>query len=173
MSQVHSVSIPEYKIDKKPDYEEVGRKIDEAIITYLSHTGRKVGLRYLSLQDHLGLTSDELIKIILETGTDRYDPGRKMSVAHDFYSEKGVELFVMPVTVDDSLHVSAGVIKDFYEGALVDRGYSLRIDLVVIYNLDHLVPIPIQYEDGPGEGDYKFRYPDRKADSVLGIIQVQ
>lgn len=168
---IHKVHIPEYKVGEKPDYRAVGRKIDEEI--KLHFLGKRVGLRYLSLQDHPGHTLDTLTQIIIQTGTDRYDPKRKMSVAHDFYDEKGVELFVMPVTVNAELRVSENTISDFWDGALEDRGYSLRIDLVVIYDLEQLEKIDIRYEDGNvGEGDYKFRFPARKADAILGIIQI-
>jgi hypothetical protein len=171
MKRTYTISIPEYTVLTKPDYAIVGAKIDEAIQAYF--TGKKAALRYLSLRDHPGLSLDDLTNIITTSGTDRYDSDRKMSVAHDFYAEKGVELFVMPVEVTNKLNISAGIIRDFYEGALQDRGYSLRIDMVVVYDLDQLEEISITYDDGRvGEGDYKFKYPERKQEAVLGIIQI-
>lgn len=169
MKPVFSVSLPEYTLDKQPNYNVVGGRIDEVIKEQFKNY--RIALRYLSLQDHQSLTADELINIINRTGTDKYDPERKMSVAHDFYSEKGVEMFAVPIPKFSDLD-SMGVIKDFYEGALVDRGYSLRIDLVVVYDLDQLESIPIQYDDGVGEDAFKFKYPENKADAVLGFVKV-
>ena len=166
-----TVAIPEYTTSQKPNYIVVGKKIDEVIEEHF--LGLSVALRYLSLEDHSSKSLNELTKIIQKTGTDRYDPERKMSVAHDFYSEKGVELFAVPVKVTLGFQVSPDTIADFYEGALEDRGYPIRIDVVVVYDLAQLEKIDIKYENGDiGEGDYKFRFPERKADAVLGIIQV-
>ncbi len=126
----------------------------------------------MSLQDHPGKSLDELIEIITKTGTDRYNISRKMAVAHDFYSDKGIEIFAVPAEVNKELDISAEAIQDFYEGALKDRGYSLKIDLVVIYDLEQLELIPIKYDDGIGKDAYKFRYPSRKSDAVLGFIKI-
>lgn len=169
MKPVYSISIPDYSANAKPDYSAVGALIDNAIKTYFNG---KIAVRYLSMQDHKGLHVDELIKIINETGIDKYDPNRKLSVAHDLYTNKGVELFAVPAEVNPQLNISTEAIQDFYEGAIQDRGYLLKIDLVVIYNLNQLELIPIRYDDGIGEDAYRFRHPDHKKEAVLGYIKI-
>lgn len=169
MKPVYVLSIPEYRADSKPNYTAVGSIIDNTI---KDHFSGKIALRYLSMQDHPDISLDKLIKIIDETGTDKYAPGRKMSVAHDFYSEKGVGLFAVPAEISPKLNISKEALKDFYEGAIHDRGYSLRIDLVVIYDLNLLESIPIQYVNGVGKDAYKFRKPNQKEDAVLGFIKL-
>ena len=56
---------------------------------------------------------------------------------------------------------------DFYESAYAERGYSLRLDLLIVYDLNHLEAVP---EDDPK--GYAFKYPDRKKDALLGIIHI-
>ena len=42
-----------------------------------------------------------------------------------------------------------------------------------VHDLDKLEDVKIKYDDGNiGEGDYKFRYPNKKAEAILGVIQV-
>lgn len=170
MKPSYSLHIPEYSIQLQPDYKKIGVLIDDEVKKRFF--GRHVAIRYLSLQDHTGLELDNLIQIIDETGSDRYDPERKMSVAHDFYTEKGVELFAVPAIVDAHLDISSDSIKDFFEGAKIDRGYSLKIDLLVIYDADKLDNIPIKYDDGIGKESFKFKDPNNKQDAVLGFIKI-
>lgn len=171
MHQIYSVSIPEYKIQQKPNYTTVGRVIDECIKEHF--LDKEIAIRCLSLQDHQGLSVEELIAIIEKTGTDKYDPKRKMSVSHDFYSQKGVELFATPIKVTPNLTLMDEIIKDFYEGAKVDRGYSLKIDLLVIYDLYRLQEIPIIYDDGVGHEAYRFKNAQKKSDALLGFIRIE
>lgn len=165
---VYSVTLPENTIDKKPDYQFLGKTIDNALKKYFLN--KSIAIRCISMSDHTEKSVDDLINIIQTTGTDRYDPQRKMSVAHDFYTEKGVEIFATPVTVTHTMILMNEVIKDFYEGALQDRGYSLKIDLIIIYDISQLQIIPIQYEDGIGEESFKFKHSDKKNEAVMGII---
>lgn len=166
---VFSISIPEYSSTNKPDYKTIGKRIHSVIKDHFPT--KHLVIRCLSLQDHPGMQIDDLIHIISESGTDRYDKNRKMSVAHDFYTEKGVELFATPY--DGKAETITEIIEDMYESTLGDRGYSLKVDLMVIYDQDQLELVPIKYDDGGiGTGDYKFRYPERKADAVLGFIKI-
>jgi hypothetical protein len=170
MKPVYSLDVPEYTTDQAVDYVTIGQKIDKVIVE--NFAGRPVALRYLSLHDHPSLSLAELIETIDRMGTDKYDPARQMSVAHDFYIEKGVELFAVAAAVGPDLGVSAETLQDFAEGAIEDRGQALRIDLVVVYDLLQLEPIPIEYPDGMGNDAFKFKNPSNKPDSVLGFIKI-
>ncbi len=171
MKPVYLVSVPEYNLAQKPDYEKIGNTIDEEIKKNFSD--KHIATRCLSMQDHPNMTIDTLIEYIDKNGTDKYDIGKKMSVAHDFYTEKGVELFASPIFVSPQLKHMSEVIKDFYEGALEDRGYAVKIDLILVYNLDKLELIPIQYDDGIGNDAFKFKNPKNKQEAVLGFIKIQ
>jgi hypothetical protein len=170
MKPVLSISIPKYRINKKPNYSAIGEKLENIIKK--NFFNKDIAVRCLSLRDHPKKSLEELIAIIEEKGTDRYDPKRKMSVAHDFYTEKGVELFASPVKVTDNLDFMADVLRDFYEGAVEDRGYSMKIDLIVVYDRKKLRLIPIQYEDGIGNEAFSFLRPKRKSEAVIGFIKI-
>jgi len=164
-----TVTIPDYVIGHKPDYIAIGEKIDKIIKDHFSR--KSIAIRCLSLQDHPGMTTDELIGIISKSGTDRYDPQRKLSVAHDFYAEKGVELFASPY--DNKAETISEIIEDMYESALGDRGYSIKVDLMVVYDQAQLDIIPIKYDDGGvGTGDFKFKDPKHKQNAVVGFIKI-
>ncbi len=170
MKHVYAISLPGYHKGSKPDCEYIGKLLDDTIKAHFM--SQHIAIRALSLQDHPDKSTDDLITIISETGTDKYDPARKMSVAHDFYTDKGVEIFATPVKVTDDLRLMNEVLKDFYEGALGDRGYSLKIDLLVIYDFDQLVTIPIRYDDGVGKEAFKFKDPDKKSNTLRGFIKI-
>jgi hypothetical protein len=170
MKPVFSASVPEYRVDHKPNYERIGKIIDQVISA--NFNSKNVAIRCLSLQDHPGLSIEDLVKTIEKLGTDKYDPQRRMSVAHDFYTKKGVDIFASEVKVNSKLTLMDEVIKDFYEGALADRGYSLKIDLITIYDKSQLDALPIQYADGVGQDAFRFKYPDKKTDAILGFITI-
>ena len=170
MKPVYTVSIPDYKTEGKPTYEKWGLSIDTVL--RLNFFGKKIAVRYLSTEDHAGMSAEELIKIIETTGTDKYDPNRKMSVAHDFYAEKGIDLFAVKADVDDELNISAQALEDFFEGAIMDRGYAIQPNVLVVYDRDQLETISIVYDDGVGEDGYKFKNAEKKADAVLGFIKI-
>ena len=168
---IYKIALPDYRLDRPLDYATIGQRVDAVIRRHFQ--GRAAGLRYLGLQDHPGMSLQQLPDVILTEGTDRYDPERQMSVAHDWYVGFGVELFVGRVQVDDSMEYFAEVSKLFVEGARVDRGYSVRVDLITVYDLDQLECIPIEH--GPGDIEdcgHRFKFPERKAESVLGVVQI-
>ena len=166
---VYSISLPEYRVDQKPDYEDVGAKIDVTI--QKNFLGKKVCIRALGSQDHT-LSKENLVKRIMEEGTDKYDPN-KQSFWHgwDVYKNKGIDLFACFKKVTRDFHFMHEVVGDFYEGALADRGYSVRVDLLLFYDPNKLEMIPIKYaEDDIGEDAWKFKFPEKKRDALMGII---
>ena len=56
---------------------------------------------------------------------------------------------------------------DFFESAYSERGYHLRIDILMAYDLDQLVPVP---EDA--SMTFVFKHPERKREALLGIVNV-
>src|SRR3954471_18842232 len=72
---VYEISVPEYTAEREPDYTRVGLKLDRVIETYFPD--RKMAIRGIGLVDHPDWSLDELARMILERGTDRYDPERE------------------------------------------------------------------------------------------------
>lgn len=171
-----SLPLPEYTIDSQPDYQALGAKIDKALEE--SFQGKDVALRALSLTDHPQLTLDKFTDIIVKTGTDKYDPNRK-GVDHEKFEPYRPDFQAGFCTVGKN-HYGEGAdfIKKFYENVLLDRGYRLRIDLLVIYDLHQLVQANKLDESQPSVHPrlepylFRFKDPKNKPEALLGIIKI-
>ena len=140
---VYTLSLPEYTIDAEPDSAAIGPKIDKFIAAHFS--GRRLALRGVFLGDHPKLSRDDLIATIRKLGTDRYDPDRK-SIHHDWYEQLGVEVHAGACEVTDRLRAlqdedyiaassfMAEGVMDFYASSRAERGYSLRVDILLAYS---------------------------------------
>ena len=95
--KIVNVSVPEYTVESQPDYGVVGAKIDKTITENFEGTFL---VRELSIADHPQYTLDELVKIILETGTDKWDPNRK-GVAHEEFEPYKPDLQAGELTIKD------------------------------------------------------------------------
>src|SRR5947209_3081718 len=87
-AKIITISIPEYTIEVKPDYKAVGQKIDTAIEQ--NFEGKFLS-RALSMTNHPQYSLDQLAGIILNTGTDKYDPTRK-GVAHEEFEPYNLDI---------------------------------------------------------------------------------
>jgi hypothetical protein len=179
---VYSISLPEYKIEPGTDWKAVGGKLDQLIMTHFQ--GKWLAIRAVGLFDHPGRTLDDLVGTILELGTDKYDPNRKgLYYARDEVSDiaagpclvtnKGLE---SPDDPDEHAMPPGppgmeGTVLDFCEGTLADRGYAVRLDILMLYDLDQLRPV------APGLApqvcyEFSFKHPDRKQEALLGVIKI-
>ena len=73
--QVVEILLPEYKIDSRPDYLSFGSRVDRLIGT--SFVDGRYVMRAIGSSDHPGKSLDEVVEIILEMGTDKYDRYRE------------------------------------------------------------------------------------------------
>ena len=172
--QVFSLEAPEYRLDAPPDAGNIGKKMDAVIRKHFS--GERIAFRCIGLADHPSMTMDSLIKTIQKLGTDKYDPERKM-VLHDFYTSKGIEsqksMFAMEYDFVNGAKLMEETVEDFYEGALADRGFRVKIDLILIYDMSRLECVPIEYGKGDiGRDCFIFKNPEQKQDALKGIIKV-
>jgi len=172
--KIISISLLEYNIDKQPDYQAIGTKIDETLERYFN--GKDVAIRALSLTDHPQFTLDEFVKVILEKGTDKYDPDRKGVEGFENYE---VDFQAGFCTVGKN-HSGEGAdfIQKFYENVLLDRGYRLRVDLLLVYDLHQLVRAKKIDSDKSGVDPrlepylFKFKNQQQKKQALLGIIKL-
>lgn len=175
--KVVAVSIPEYKIDKKPDYIAIGAKIDKALEENFKGNFLE---RALSLTDHPKYSLEQLIEIIIKTGTDKYDPNRK-GVAHEQFEPYRPDLQAGDIRIINgklSEPYGTRLIKLFYENVLLDRGYRLRIDLILLYDPKQMVRAEKIDKTKPGVEPnleqylWRFKDPDHKQKALLGIIKI-
>ena len=192
---VYTIALPEYTIEQEPDWLPIGRKLDQLIESHLP--GKRLAIRGIGLVDHPGWSLDDLVSTILKLGTDRYDPKRE-AVHGDFGTGVRIDLHAGPCIVSKGLRSlrkkeqplldhpdyseMGRLVRLFYEGARADRGYSIRLDILMIYDLDQLQPAPIQWTpEGPVPGpppppedcsEFTFKHPDQKQKALLGVIKI-
>lgn len=175
--KIVSVAIPEYTIEVQPDYEAIGSRIDEAIAENFEGTFL---LRALSITDHPQYTLDQLTDIILKTGTDKYDPNRK-GVDHEVFEPYRPDLQAGRITIEHGKIVGESFgadIKRFYENTLLDRGYRLRIDLLVLYDPAQMIRADKVDDSKPSiqphleEYLWRFKDPDHKREALVGMVKI-
>lgn len=175
--KIIEVSIPEYTLEIKPDYESIGTKIDQ---TLANNFEGSFLLRALSITDHPQYNLDELTGIIVKTGTDKYDPNKK-GVSHEEFEPYKPDLQAGEIFIKNGEIVGESFsedIKRFYENALLDRGYRLRIDLIVLYDPKQMVQAEKIEYDKPSIQPHlekylwRFKNPENKANAVAGIVKI-
>ncbi len=176
MAKIISLPLPEYNIETQPDYKSIGAKIDAVLGE--NFKGSDVALRALSLTDHPQLTIDQFVDIIVKTGTDKYDPQRK-GVEHEAFDPYKPDFQAGFCTIGKN-HSGEGAdfIQKFYENVLFDRGYRLRLDLILVYNLHQLVQADKVDKEKPDVDSrlvpylFRFKDPENKPDALLGVIKL-
>ncbi len=179
------MSLPEYNIESKPDYAKLGNIVDNVIAQNLDD-GEYI-LRAISSYDHDGLSLDNLVSKITELGTDHYDPNRKQVCQaefadYDFDIHAGrlkIENGKVIVPKDNIVDSEFGdIIYHFYEHTLLDRGYPLRIDVLMIYDSKLVVPATRVRTDLPDVNPnlsnclYRFVNPDKKRDALIAVVKI-
>jgi len=175
--KIVTISIPEYTIDTKPDYKDVGSRIDRVIAD--NFEGAFLS-RALSVSEHPRLTLDQLAEVIIRTGTDKYDPDRK-GVAHESFEPYKPDLQAGLIEINQGKIVGESFSKDirrFYENTLLDRGYRLRIDLIVLYDPAQMVPATKLDDSRPGTEPHleqylwRFKNPKDKPRALAGLVKI-
>jgi len=183
--KVIEVHLPEYNLKKKPNYLKLGKKVDSVLEKGFSD-GKYI-LRAISSEDHKGLSLDKLADIVLRNGTDKYNPKRK-GVCHDEFSGYDYDIQAgtfkikkgkLIVEGNDYPSVFGDIVYHFYEHTPLDRGYPLRIDLLLIYDPAKLKKARKVNQKAPPIRRklinflYKFKNPKNKKDALLGIVKIK
>lgn len=182
---VATVRAADYTVSRRPDYNTIGERVDAAITRAFSD-GRYI-LRAIGLDDHPGLTLEQLAAIVLRTGTDKYDPDRK-PVGHEEFSGYDYDIQAGPVEIrgrrllvdraDPSPTIFGGIARHFFEGAPIDRGHPVRIDLLLLYDPRRVVrarkrdPRARSVRRGLNRSLYRFSEPEDKPSSLVGMVQI-
>lgn len=162
---VYKISVSEYNVKKKSDWEKIGSKID--VIIKKHFMGKKIAIRCLSSDEH-DKSTDDLIKIIKKLGVDKYDPSRKGD-RYENVDNKHIDIFALDFLVN-----SKDIMKIFIESFYVYPKKPIRIDIAIIYDAAKLKRVLHRYE---GRIDIKrdgfvFKDPENKKDALLGIIKI-
>lgn len=168
----HGVPVPKAYEERKPDFAAIGAKIDRSLIRHFA--GRSVAVRALGSQEHKGMTVDALIATIKRLGHDRYDASKRGD-RYENLDGKPIDLFALDFTVRADGRYFERFLEPFYFWPIVDRGEPVRIDVAIVYDRRKLRRVIHRYEGRDDErkrDGFVFRYPDRKADAILGIIRI-
>lgn len=175
--KIITISLPEYAISTKPNYEFIGAKIDRVVEDNFEGTFL---VRALSIADHPRYTIDQLAEVILRIGTDKYDLSRK-GVSHEEFDPYKPDLQAAILEVKNGKIVGESFGEDvrrFYENALFDRGYKLRIDLLVLYDLEQMVQAEKIDHTKPSTQAHlekylwRFKNPKNKTKAIRGIVKI-
>ena len=180
------VRLPEYTTERPPDYLRIGKKVDRVIER--NFPDGKYILRAIGLDGHPGKTLSDLTRVVQETGSDKYDPtrravGQEEFAGYDYDIQAGpVEIRGGRVVVDNTDSgigsIFGGVARHFYEGAALDRGHSVRIDLLLFYDPSKVVRARKRYprakvvRRGLNRFLYKFTEPRDKKSALLGLVKI-
>jgi hypothetical protein len=176
-AKVVTVSIPEYVLEVQPNYKEVGERIDKVIEKNFEGTFLS---RALSVADHPQYSLDQFVDIILKTGTDKYDPKRK-GVAHEEFEPYKPDIQAGLITIRDGELQGESFSEDvrrFYENAVIDRGYRVRVDIILLYNPDKFVKAEKLDNTKPSvdqhleEYLWRFKDPNDKPNALVGVIKI-
>lgn len=183
--KILEIALPEYSVNTTPDYLAIGRKVD-GLIERSFPDGEYIE-RAIGMQDHKGMTMDDLVGKILKSGTDKYDPWRK-SVLHEEFSGYDYDLQAGTLQIKNSHIINdepgglptffGSVVRHFYVDTMFDRGYAIRVDLILFYD-----PAALEIasrrdsesnavREGLEQFLYKFKYPERKVEALLGIVKI-
>lgn len=178
-----TINLHQYTIKKQPNYLSLGLKVDKVITNHFSE-GEYL-IRAVGLEGHPNLSLDKLVSIILETGTDKYNPNKK-SVAHEEFANYDYDIQATKFEIKNSTiktndsdeipSLFGQIIYDFYNHAPYDRGYPVRIDLLILYNPQKLTKAKKINPNGKQVNKklekYLYKFKGNKKDALVGIIKV-
>ena len=185
MVKIIEIKVPEYNIKDKIDYLKIGKKVDKKIESNFGD-GKYI-LRAIGLDDHPNMSLNKLVLTILKLGTDKYNQNRK-EICHKEFSMYDHDIQAgefkiknHKIIIDNSYEYPSlfgDAVKKFYENVLLDRGYRVRIDVLIIYNakkLKRAKKINPNAESARPELEgclYKFKNPKDKKDALVGIVKI-
>lgn len=160
----------EYEANK-PDFSTIGQPVDECLKKHF--LGKRVLIRALGSQEHVGKSVDDLIRVVCEQGYDRYDPQR-VGDRYENVEGKHIDLFALEFTINRDGTYMEHFIEPFYYWCIKDRGFPVRVDILILYDPDQLAVVEHRYkgrEDTKTDG-YVFKYPNHKSKAILGVVKI-
>jgi hypothetical protein len=167
MAKITEVSIPEYDLKKKVDYDAVGRKIDDHLKKHFR--GKKAVIRAISSSER-NEDLDETVKTILKHGTDRTCPDVK---GRGYDKNPDIDIFGAQYDIDSAEAIGRDFVQHFYEDPQKHGADPLKIDLLVVYDAQQLERVPHSVRDKPRHDGYRFKHPEKKHEAVHGVVKIK
>ena len=169
---VTSLEIPGYQVDQEPDVNLIGKTVDTEIRRHF--LGQNIVARGVGSSEHPDKTTGQLIEIIINDGTDRYDPTRRGD-RYENIQGKHIDLFGFRRKVTPRMKLFRDIVHGFYHSAISIHGKPTRIDILIIYDASKMKAVAHRYagrQDTKRDG-FVFKHPENKTDALLGIIRIQ
>lgn len=169
---VYNISLPEYKVNSKPDFEKIGAKIDKVLIKHF--IGQDIVIRCISSREHPRKSVDDLIKLILSIGTDRYNPKRNGD-RYENAENKQIDIFALDYKIKTNKHYLVNFLEPFYTWPLGLGQKPIKIDLIIIYDRQKLKRVLHKYHgrDDVKRDGFVFKNPSNKLGALKGIIKIK
>lgn len=167
-----NIEIPKAYYDCKPDFSKIGKKIDTVLKQ--NFLGQDVVIRALGSQEHKSKNIDEMIEIIRKIGHDKYDPKRKGD-RYENIEGKRIDFFALPFKIEKNGHYAEQFLEPFYFWPIHERGYPVRVDILIVYNPSGLSAVEHSYKGRKKEikdDGFVFKYPSNKPGAVKAIIKI-
>ncbi|MBI3494635.1 hypothetical protein HY004_01475 [Candidatus Saccharibacteria bacterium] len=165
------VNLPQYRVDTEPNHKVIGKIVDKVIQE--NFTGKTIVVRGVSSSAHSDKSVDELVEIIKDSGTDRYDQ-KRIGDRYENIKGKHIDLFAFRRKVTPRMEVFKDISWGFYHGSRTIHGKPVRIDILTVYDASQLRAVVHQYEgrDDIKRDGFVFKNPSDKKSAVLGIIKI-
>lgn len=165
------LALPDYTVDTEPDHKVIGKPVDDLLKEHFM--GETVVVRGIASSEHPDRTVDQLVAIIKDTGTDRYDPQRTGD-RYDNIQGKHIDLFAFRRKITSKMQLFKDITWGFYHGSKTIHGRPMRIDILTVYDAAQLKAVVHQYE---GRADIKrdgfvFKDPENKVGALRGIVKL-
>lgn len=166
-----SINLPQYTVEHEPDIDRISKAIDDVIKREFK--GKSIVVRGIASSEHPGKSVQDLIGIISESGTDKYNPDR-VGDRYENIDNKHIDLFGVPAVVSDVSEIAQVIIWGFYHSAKAIHGQPVKIDILIVYDADKLEQVHHQYKgrDDIKNDGFAFKNSNSKPDALLGIIQI-
>lgn len=168
---IFELRLPDYSIDTEPNDKALGKQLDDEIRKHF--LGQSILVRGVASSEHKDKTQHELIALIQQLGTDRYDPDRKGD-RYENTESKHIDLFAFPAAYDEQTELMHYLIWGFYHSSIGIHGYPMKIDIVTIYDANQMKQVFHQYEgrDDIKDDGFVFKFPDKRPAALRGIIKI-
>lgn len=170
---VYTVHLPDYSFSKgEPDHQAIGKPVDDALREHFM--GDTILIRGLGSQEHPGKSVDDLIEIIKETGTDRYNPAR-IGDRHTNVGDKYFDFCALRRTISERSKIFWQLSWSFYQSPLKERGYSVLVDILIVYEPKQLKSVtysPVGHKGRIMRDGFVFRDPNNKPAAIKAIFKI-
>lgn len=170
---IYTVCLPHYNFDNgEPDHKAISTPVDDTLREHFM--GQTILVRALGSHEHQGKSVDELINIIKTTGSDRHDPAR----IGDRYTNirgKHFDLCALRRTITAKSKIFWQLSWSFYQSPLEERGYPVKVDILIIYDpkqLKAVTYIPVGQNGRVMRDGFVFRNQAKKPEAIKAIIKI-